>query len=109
MWDRFSHKVVGEATQRMPQSVEGQEVFCAPGERWGGEWEDVQRFLEGAMEDGLVEDGTIAQDSGQAAGIWSLREGITVALKHAGASPPPPRLSLCLPARDSHTLSWHSM
>lgn len=54
-----------------------------------GTW-DAQRFLQGVMEEGLVEDGTIAQDSGQAAGIWAVREGITVALKHAGSHPPLP-------------------
>lgn len=32
----------------------------------------------------LVTDGTIAQDSSQANGIWQLREGISVALRHAG-------------------------
>ena len=37
------------------------------------------------MEEGWVLDGTIAQDSAQAAGIWGLREGVSVALKHAGA------------------------
>jgi hypothetical protein len=37
------------------------------------------------MGEGLVLDGTIAQDSTQTAGIWGLREGISVALKHAGA------------------------
>ena len=37
------------------------------------------------MEEGLVADGTLAQDGAQVAGIWALREGISVALKHAGA------------------------
>lgn len=36
------------------------------------------------MEEGWVLDGTIAQDSTQTAAIWGLREGISVALKHAG-------------------------
>lgn len=36
------------------------------------------------MEEGLIADGTIAQDTGQAQGIWGLREGISVALRHAG-------------------------
>jgi len=49
----------------------------------------VQAFLEEVMEEGLVVDGTIAQDSVQVAGIWGLREGISVALKHAGAFPSP--------------------
>ena len=37
------------------------------------------------MEEEMVLDGTIAQDSAQIAGIWGIREGISVALKHAGA------------------------
>ena len=45
----------------------------------------AQGFLEEVMEEGWVLDGTIAQDSAQAAGIWGLREGVSVALKHAGA------------------------
>lgn len=44
-----------------------------------------QGFLTDAMEEGLIADGTIAQDTGQAQGIWGLREGISVALRHAGA------------------------
>ena len=40
------------------------------------------------MEEGLVADGTIAQDSSQMQGIWRLREGISVALRHAGACQP---------------------
>lgn len=47
-----------------------------------------QAFLEEVMEEGWVLDGTIAQDSMQTAAIWGLREGISVALKHAGATPP---------------------
>ena len=48
----------------------------------------AQGFLEEVMEEGMVLDGTIAQDSTQIAGIWGIREGISVALKHAGASLP---------------------
>jgi hypothetical protein len=44
----------------------------------------MQGFLAGVMEEGLVSDGTIAQDSTQAAAIWAIREGISVALTHAG-------------------------
>lgn len=43
-----------------------------------------QAFLEEVMEEGWVLDGTIAQDCTQVNGIWGLREGISVALKHAG-------------------------
>ena len=35
----------------------------------------------------MVLDGTIAQDTTQIAGIWGIREGISVALKHAGDPP----------------------
>ena len=44
----------------------------------------LQSFLEEVMEEEMVLDGTIAQDSAQIAGIWGIREGISVALKHAG-------------------------
>ena len=47
----------------------------------------VQGFLEAAMEEGLIADGTVAQDTSQAQGIWGLREGISVALRHAGPLP----------------------
>ena len=46
----------------------------------------MQGFLEEVMGEEMVLDGTIAQDSAQIAGIWGIREGISVALKHAGAS-----------------------
>ena len=45
----------------------------------------MQSFLEEVMGEEMVLDGTIAQDSAQIAGIWGIREGISVALKHAGA------------------------
>ena len=45
----------------------------------------VEMFLEAAMAEGVVDDGTIAQDSSQAAAMWKLREGITEALRHRGA------------------------
>ena len=41
-------------------------------------------FLEAAYSQNLIEDGTIAQDSRQAAGIWQLRENISEALRLAG-------------------------
>jgi len=43
--------------------------------------------LEEVMEEEMVLDGTIAQDTTQIAGIWGIREGISVALKHAGGPP----------------------
>ncbi|EFN52862.1 hypothetical protein CHLNCDRAFT_26350 [Chlorella variabilis] len=48
------------------------------GEKLGG-------FLEGVMAAGLVLDGVLAQDGGQARAMWHLREGITEGLRHRGA------------------------
>ncbi|CAI5471688.1 unnamed protein product [Closterium sp. Yama58-4] len=45
----------------------------------------LDTFLEGVMEEGAVEDGTVAHDSTQAAAIWHLREGVAEALQRAGA------------------------
>ncbi|KAL4854460.1 D-2-hydroxyglutarate dehydrogenase [Chlorella vulgaris] len=45
----------------------------------------LERFLEGVMEEGLVSDGVLAQDSAQVQQVWQLREGITTALRHRGA------------------------
>ena len=45
----------------------------------------LERFLERAMDQGVVTNGVVAQDSAQAAGIWRIREGITEALRHRGA------------------------
>lgn len=47
--------------------------------------EKLTGFLEAMMEDGVVLDGTVAQDSTQMAGVWRIREGITEALSKAGA------------------------
>jgi D-2-hydroxyglutarate dehydrogenase len=44
-----------------------------------------EKFIETAMQEGCVADGTLAQDTSQAAGIWRIREGITEALRHRGA------------------------
>lgn len=45
----------------------------------------LEAFLEGVLGEELISDGTIAQDSAQAAAIWHLREGITEGLRHRGA------------------------
>ena len=42
-------------------------------------------FLESVMGEGIVSDGTIAQDQAQSQGIWRVREGITGALSKSGA------------------------
>ena len=44
----------------------------------------LEAFLEDIQQSG-VSDGTLAQDSSQAAAIWGLRENISEGLRHAGA------------------------
>ena len=44
----------------------------------------LQTFLESVMEQGVVADGTLAQDETQLRALWSWREGITEALGHLG-------------------------
>ncbi|CAK0772713.1 hypothetical protein CVIRNUC_003992 [Coccomyxa viridis] len=63
--------------------------------------EKLQGFLEEVMEEGMVLDGTIAQDSTQIAGIWGIREGISVALKHAG---PVYKYDLSIPVAEMYSL-----
>lgn len=46
----------------------------------------LEKFLEEAYEEEIIVDGTIAQDSAQQAGIWSLRESISEGLRHAGTT-----------------------
>lgn len=48
--------------------------------------EKLDDFLEECMAAELIVDGTIAQDSGQAQGIWELRESVTEALRVRGAT-----------------------
>ena len=45
----------------------------------------LNNFLEKLMEDGIVDDGVVAQDESQAAQLWSIREGIPEACSKAGA------------------------
>jgi len=47
--------------------------------------EKLSTFLESVMGEGIVSDGTIAQDQAQSQGIWRVREGITGALSKSGA------------------------
>lgn len=55
------------------------------GSHAGHDHEKLEQFLNGIMEAGVVEDGTIAQNSAQAAGVWRLREGISESLVRRGA------------------------
>ena len=46
--------------------------------------EKLNAFLERTMEDGLILDGTVAQDESRAKDLWMLREGIAEALVKEG-------------------------
>ncbi|KAK9803284.1 hypothetical protein WJX72_007036 [[Myrmecia] bisecta] len=65
------------------------------------DYEKLEGFLEEAFEEGLVTDGTIAQDSGQVASIWNLRENISVALQHKG---PTYKYDLSMPVPEMYGL-----
>ncbi len=45
---------------------------------------ELDRWLEGLFEKGLVQDGTFAQSPREAKELWSLREGISESLAHRG-------------------------
>lgn len=47
--------------------------------------EKLDNFLEECMDNGLIADGVVAQDSQQFTYFWRLREGVTEALSKAGA------------------------
>lgn len=58
-------------------------------------------FLDAASEGGAVQNGTLAQDAGQAAGLWAIREGITESLAKNGVVY---KYDLSLPVADLYRL-----
>jgi len=46
--------------------------------------EKLTRFLETGMEQGLVENGTMASNVTEAQAMWKIRDGVTESLKHDG-------------------------
>ncbi|KAJ3021189.1 hypothetical protein HKX48_009023 [Thoreauomyces humboldtii] len=48
--------------------------------------EKLTAFLDHVMKEGLVEDGALAQDTSQAAGMWAIRETITESLAKEGGN-----------------------
>jgi FAD/FMN-containing dehydrogenase len=69
-----SHYVVLEVEQARPEALDA--------------------WLSGVFERGLVQDGTLAADSGQARALWTLREGISESLSGTGM---PHKNDLALP------------
>lgn len=47
-------------------------------------WQKLERFLEYVMEEGIVEDGVLAQDATQMMSLWSWREGVPESVGHWG-------------------------
>lgn len=54
------------------------------GSNAGHDEEKLHAFLENTMENGLVEDGTVASEPSKIKQIWEVRERITEALRHDG-------------------------
>ncbi|KAK9450815.1 uncharacterized protein V1518DRAFT_411781 [Limtongia smithiae] len=46
--------------------------------------EKLQNYLEGLLEDGVIEDGVVAQDESQIKNLWNWREGIPESLSKSG-------------------------
>ncbi|BBK30024.1 4-phosphoerythronate dehydrogenase (FAD-dependent) [Stella humosa] len=67
----YSHYVLMEMSSSVPDGDIGQ---------------TMDRFLETAMERGLVLDGTVAASAQQATQLWRIREGIVESQKHEGGS-----------------------
>ncbi len=59
--------------------------------------EALEKWIESLFERGLVTDGTLAQHAGEAAAIWSLREGISESLSATGM---PHKNDIALPIQD---------
>ena len=56
------------------------------GARAGGAEAAMERLLDAATEDALIEDAVVAQSEAQAAAFWALREGQSAAQKSEGAA-----------------------
>ena len=67
----YSHYVLMEMSSSVPDGDIGQ---------------TMEKFLEIAMERGLVLDGTVAASAQQATQLWRIREGIVESQKHEGGS-----------------------
>jgi D-lactate dehydrogenase (cytochrome) len=44
----------------------------------------LQRYLEYVLEKGIISDGVVAESETQLRSLWSIREGVTEGLAHAG-------------------------
>ena len=58
-------------------------VSCEPATDLAGQ---AERFLAAALNDGIIEDATIAASEGQAEAFWALRDAISGALRAKGAA-----------------------
>lgn len=76
-------------------------LFETAGSNAAHDSEKLDAFLEAAMEDGLVVDGTVAQDQAQLADLWQLREGVAEALSIRGKVF---KYDLSVPVRDMYAL-----
>ena len=87
-WDRASMKLV-KAHLDVRDPLSEQTPFYVLIETAGSnkdhDEEKLSTLLEHLMDNSIVVDGALAQDSTQIAGIWRIREGIPEACSKAGA------------------------
>ena len=87
MMDGHSQKLVKRTTGNKPP-LEGEHPFYCLIETSGSNTDHdsakLENFLEHVMDEGIVSDGTLAQDETQIKTLWAWREGIAESLGHFG-------------------------
>ena len=87
MMDGHSQNLVQKATGNKPP-LEGEHPFYCLIETSGSNTDHdsakLENFLEHVMGEGIVSDGTLAQDETQMKTLWARREGIAESLGHFG-------------------------
>eukprot|EP00798_Chlamydomonas_sp_ICE-L_P023699 gene23699-9240_t len=89
------------ATNPLPASAPFYVLVETHGSNITHDVEKLDAFLEAAMSDGCVQDGTVSQSKSQEEAIWRVREGIAEALSKRGAVY---KYDLSMPVSEMYTL-----
>jgi len=104
MMDGYSQRLVHKQTGNK-RPIEGEYPFYCMVETSGSNSEHdsakLEAFLEHAMGEGLVADGTLAENETQQKALWGWREGITEAIGHAGGTY---KYDLSIPIQDLYKI-----
>ena len=104
LMDGHSQDLVHTVTKKK-RPLEGKHSFYCLIETSGSntdhDTEKLEKFLEFAMEEGIVSDGVLAQDETQIQSLWSWREGIPECLGHWGGVY---KYDLSIPIKELYTL-----